>query len=152
MIEITKGNPTPDEIAALVAVLMLARSATNRVSQTPRQVNGDDRRRSPKSIPVRPADVTGVGELGLPGGLVSAQRTARVGNGSRGLQTALSPDPHSRTCKAPLTFDADREVVSRVGLLLGNPLARRSGRIGLNAIKASKTGKVYVRSRPTFSP
>ena len=38
------------------------------------------------------ADLTGVGELGLPIGPVSARHRARVVIGSRGLQAAMSPD------------------------------------------------------------
>jgi hypothetical protein len=55
---------------------------------------------------------------------------------------------NSRTCKAPLTFDADGEIVSIsiVGLLLGNPLAERQNRVECD--QRQQDGKVYVRFSP----
>ena len=65
MIEITKGNPTSEEIAALVAVLMLVGGAHHyHAPPAPRRVNGDEPRGSPKSIRGAPSRA-GVGGLAL---------------------------------------------------------------------------------------
>lgn len=53
MIEITKGNPTPEEIAALVAVLTLARRTTQPLLTSSR---ADEWRRSTPFAEVNPAE------------------------------------------------------------------------------------------------
>ena len=91
MIQITKGNPTPEEIAALVAVLALAGATTQ---PGPLGSTAAGWRRSAPPAQLNPActkpGATGAGDLGPPGGLALARRTPRYPTGSTGPKPATS--------------------------------------------------------------
>jgi hypothetical protein len=91
MIEITKGNPTSEEIAALVAVLMLVCGAHQ--SRPTGSTSGQWRRatRFAEVNPVRRADVPGVGGLAL------APRTPQYRTGFNGAQASTSADGRRRS-------------------------------------------------------
>ena len=91
MIKITKGNPTSEEIAALLSVLMVARGDTSTPSHRRHGRCVAIGAAGPSQIPEHRIDVTGVGALGLTVGPVLARRMPRFVNVSCGTAARL-PD------------------------------------------------------------
>jgi hypothetical protein len=116
MIQITKGNPTPEEIAALVAVLALA-GATTRPGPTCSTAAGW--RRSGPRARLNPAELSRRVR-----GVVSCWPGARPGTApgplGRDPQRRLTPDSWARTCQhvvSPQTSSDRVEHPSCWGLL-----------------------------------
>ena len=130
MIADHQGQPHPgrDCSASCRAGSRQRHNTTRPISSTV-DCTGDDPRASPNSIPVNRADVTGVGELGLPDGLVFAQRRPWRRTGSNGPQAASRADGRPRPPVGPLVIGSSCPAKGFAALASSAPSTRPGERV-----------------------